>query len=214
MFHERWHTFELPFLYFDRLYYFKNKKVDGRIIFCLCSLKEGTLNCETLQFKSQFPRQVILCRVRYISTIWFDESLVRHLLSCVFSLKETNLLFSTNFCLLFRSYIMIILYIYPLNNKLSFAIFYFLNFSFLNMFSGWGVLWSCRNRCLYSCWICRFKSLWWSAIRWQPQSWLPCYGIDIFIHVHVVYFSLLLRKFLINALIGCACLLELFNSYW
>ncbi|XP_058724306.1 DNA mismatch repair protein MSH1, mitochondrial [Vicia villosa] len=27
------------------------------------SLKEGTLNWETLQFKSQFPRQVILCRV-------------------------------------------------------------------------------------------------------------------------------------------------------
>lgn len=28
-----------------------------------CSLKEGTLNMELLQFKSRFPREVLLCRV-------------------------------------------------------------------------------------------------------------------------------------------------------
>lgn len=28
-----------------------------------CSLKEGTLNWEMLQFKSKFPREVLLCRV-------------------------------------------------------------------------------------------------------------------------------------------------------
>jgi len=29
----------------------------------MCSVKEGTLNWEMLQFKSKFPRQVLLCRV-------------------------------------------------------------------------------------------------------------------------------------------------------
>lgn len=29
----------------------------------LCSLKDGSLNTEMLQFKSKFPREVLLCRV-------------------------------------------------------------------------------------------------------------------------------------------------------
>jgi hypothetical protein len=34
-------------------------------LFYLLSLKDGTLNMEMLQFKSKFPREVLLCRVCY-----------------------------------------------------------------------------------------------------------------------------------------------------
>lgn len=35
----------------------------------LCSLKDGTLNMEMLQFKTKFPREVLLCRVCYYSIL-------------------------------------------------------------------------------------------------------------------------------------------------
>lgn len=41
----------------------------------MCSVKEGTLNWEMLQFKSKFPRQVLLCRVSNSYAISWEFSI-------------------------------------------------------------------------------------------------------------------------------------------
>lgn len=100
----------------------------------------------------------------YVIFIPFVESLVGHWWSCKSSLKEAQLPFSINFCLPFCWH--------TNDNSIStfhgvnFRLVYFFFFLFsLNFCSGWGLLWSFWNRCLYSCWICGFESLWWSTVR-------------------------------------------------
>lgn len=56
--------------------------------------------------------------------------------------------------------------------------------------TGWRFLWSHWNRCLYSCWICGFESIWWFASRKYPKSWLPCRGIRLILHFMLLFVSL------------------------
>lgn len=110
----------------------------------LCSLKEGTLNWEMLQFKSKFPREVLLCRV-CLCLSQFLWSLIRPWgqSPCI----DESL----------YNWIPLMIFMYDLN-----VAHYFLVFS---RCSGWRLLWIYWNRCLYSCWICRFEPVWWYAIR-------------------------------------------------
>lgn len=57
---------------------------DYSLMTCVCfSLKEGTLNWEILQFKSKFPREVLLCRVCLVFVGHIVESFSSSWLCCL-----------------------------------------------------------------------------------------------------------------------------------
>lgn len=73
------------------------------------------------------------------------------------------------------------------------------------LYTGWRFLWSHWNRCLYSCWICWFESIWWFASRKYPKGWLPCHGIRFILHLMLLFVSFILTYTMSFFFTSCYC---------